>query len=91
MENESKSAAQRTVDEVEGMRNRNAVTTAAMAIAKNKDIPREPVGILTQFKFISYPFDGSDVFFPDFLTHLSDVDIHGTSQYKDIRSPNVMQ
>ena len=47
MENESSSAAQRTVDEVEGMRNRNAVTTAAMAIARKKDNPREPVGILS--------------------------------------------
>ena len=91
MENESKRAAQRTVDEVEGMRNRNAVTTAAMAIARNKDIPREPVGILTQFKFISYPFDGSDVFFPDFFTNLSDMYIHCSCQYKDIRTPDVMQ
>ena len=84
MEKERSSAAQRTVDEVEGMRNRNAVTTAAMAIARKKDNPREPVGILPDFEFIPYPFDGSDVFFSDFLTHLSDVHIHGTSQYKDI-------
>ena len=90
MEKERSSAAQSTVEEVEGMRYKKAVTTAAIAIARKKDKPREPVGILTDFEFIPYSFDCRDVFFPDFLPHLADVHIHGTSQYKDIGPPNVV-
>jgi hypothetical protein len=34
------------VVEVDGIRNKNADTNPEMAIAKNKDKPRDPVGIL---------------------------------------------
>jgi hypothetical protein len=47
MEKDKSSAAQ-SVDAVEeGIRNKNAVTKPEMATARIKDMPRDPVGILT--------------------------------------------
>jgi hypothetical protein len=47
MEKDKSSAAQ-SVDAVEeGIRNKNAVTNPEMAIARIKEMPRDPVGILT--------------------------------------------
>ena len=90
MEKERSSAAQSTVEDVEGMRYKKAVTTVAIAIARKKDKPLEPVGILTDFEFIPYSFDCRDVLFPDFLPNLADVHIHGTGKYEDIGPPNVV-
>lgn len=76
MEKDKSSAAQRVDALEEGIRNKKAVTNPEMAIASTKDMPRDPVGMLTQFKFIAYSFDRSDVLFPDFFAHFSDVNIH---------------
>ena len=47
MEKDKRSAAQ-SVDEVEeGISNKKAVTKPEMAIARTKDMPRDPVGMLT--------------------------------------------
>jgi len=47
MEKDKSSAAQSVDGVVEGIRNKNAVTKPEMAIARIKEMPRDPVGILT--------------------------------------------
>ena len=47
MEKDKSSAAQRVDALEEGIRNKKAVTNPEMAIASTKDMPRDPVGMLT--------------------------------------------
>ncbi len=91
MEKESKNAAHKIVVVLEGMRYRKAVAKPEMAMANAKDKPRDPVGMLSKFKFVAYTFDGGDVFLSDFFAHLTDVHVHSTGKYKDVRTPNIMK
>ena len=47
MEKDNSSAAQSVRALEEGIRNKKAVTKPEMAIANTKDMPRDPVGMLT--------------------------------------------
>jgi hypothetical protein len=47
MENDKSNAAQSVGVVEEGIRNKNAVTKPEMAIARIKEMPRDPVGMLT--------------------------------------------
>ena len=84
MAKESKNAAQRRVFVLEGMRYRKAVTKPEMAMASANDKLRDPVGILSKFKFIAYPLDGGDVFLANLFAHFADMHVYRSGEYKDI-------
>ena len=91
MAKESKNAAQRRVVVLDGMRYKKAVTKPEMAMASANDRPRDPVGMLSKFKFIAYPLDGGDVFLPNLFAHFADMYVHRAGKHKDIRSPDIVE
>ena len=63
---------------------RIAAVTRAMAEARINEVSLELYNIDLNFKFISYPFDSSDITLPDFFPDFPDMDINRPGEHINI-------